>query len=308
MSYYQRNPLDEVKDFFKRRSILSNLIIINVAVFLAVNVINLFLWLFQVNYEELRGVSPIVYWFSVPADFNALLSRPWTIFTYMFLQENFFHLFFNMFVLYFGGRIFMEYLSEKKLLGVYIWGGIAGAFLYIISFNAFPVFKEYVPHSIALGASASVLAVLVAISTHVPNYTVVLFLFGRVKLKVLAIILVVIDILSIQRGNPGGHIAHLGGALWGFSYIYLFQKGFDMGKLFPAFNWRSIFGSLFKAKKSKYEAKSYRDERPLNDDEYNLQKRKRQERIDLILEKISKSGYDSLSKEEKEFLFKESKK
>lgn len=307
MNYYQRNPLDDIKNFFKQRNILSNLIIINIAVFLAVNILNLIFWLFQVDYSQYMGISPAVYWLAVPADPNSLISRPWTIFTYMFLQEGFFHIFFNMFVLYFAGRIFLEYLSEKKLLSVYIWGGIAGALVYIIAFNAFPVFREYVPLSIALGASASVLAVLVAISTYVPNYTVVLFIFGRVKLKVLAIVLVVIDILSIQRGNPGGHIAHLGGALWGFSYIYLFQKGFDMSKLFPNINWSKWFGSLFSSKKSSYETRNFRGERPMTDEDYNLKKQKRQQKIDAILEKISRSGYDSLSREEKEFLFKESK-
>ncbi|MCF8230352.1 MAG: rhomboid family intramembrane serine protease [Bacteroidales bacterium] len=305
-----RNPLDEVKSFFKRKSILSNLILINIAVFLAVNVINLLLWLFQVqSFSEAKfGVSPIVYWLSVPSDIGALLTRPWSIITYMFLQENFFHIFFNMFVLYFGGRIFMEYLSEKKLLSVYIWGGIAGAVLYILSFNAFPVFQEYVPHSIALGASASVLAILVAISTYVPNYTVMLIFFGRVKLKYLAIGLVVLDILSIQRGNPGGHIAHLGGALWGFAYIKLLQKGTDMGKWLPVFNFKKIISYFTKSSQKQYDTSSKPYERPMTDDEYNYHRKKKQVKIDAILEKISKSGYDSLSKEEKEILFKASNK
>ncbi|MDZ7740871.1 MAG: rhomboid family intramembrane serine protease [Bacteroidota bacterium] len=308
MYQYNRNPLDEVKDFFRKKSILSNLILINLAVFLTVNVIGLIIWFFQDNPSSPGGVNPLVYWLSVPADISALITRPWTIFTYMFLQQGFFHIFFNMFVLYFGGRIFMEYLSEKKLLSVYIWGGLAGAVLYILAFNVFPVFQDYVPRSIALGASASVLAILVAISTYVPNYTVILILFGRVKLKYLAIGLVILDILSIQRGNPGGHIAHIGGALWGFSYIKLLQKGTDMGKWLPSFNLKKIFSYFTKSSASKYETTSRPGKRPITDDEYNYKRKKNQDRIDDILEKISKSGYDSLSKEEKEILFKASNK
>lgn len=309
-NYYYRNPLDEVKSFFKRKSILSSLIIINVAVFLAVNVINLFLWMFevqsdiQINY----GISPVVYWFTVPSDISALLTRPWGIFTYMFLQQNFFHLFFNMIVLYFGGRIFMEYLSERKLLSVYIWGGLAGALLYIVSFNLLSVFSESLPYSVALGASASVLAILVAIATYVPNYTVILILFGRVKLKYLAIGFVIIDILSIQRGNPGGHIAHLGGALMGFAYIRLLQKGFDIGKLFPKFDLGSVKKSFYQPKKTRTQTSKRNNQRPFTDEEYNYSKNQNQKKIDEILDKISKSGYESLSKEEKELLFKASNK
>ncbi len=308
MYQYNRNPLDEVKDFFRRKSILSTLILINLAVFLTVNVIGLIFWFFQDNPSTQASLNPLVYWLSVPADISVLITRPWSIFTYMFLQQGFFHIFFNMFVLYFGGRIFMEYLSEKKLLSVYIWGGIAGAVLYIMAFNLLPVFQDYVPQSIALGASASVLAILIAISTYVPNYTVQLLLFGRVKLKHLAIGLVILDILSIQRGNPGGHIAHIGGALWGFAYIKMLKKGTDMGNWLPSFNLKKFFSYFTKSSAPKYETTSRPGERPMTDDEYNYKKKKQQIKIDEILEKISKSGYDSLSKEEKEILFKASNK
>ncbi len=310
MYQYQRNPLDEVKNFFKRKSLLSRLIVINLAVFLIVNIINLFYWLFNVQSPVMDqfGDTPLVYYLTVPSDFNALLMRPWSIITYMFLQQNFFHLFFNMFVLYFGGRIFTEYLSEKKMLGTYLWGGITGAFFFMLAYNVFPVFESYKASAFALGASASVLAILVAISTYVPNYTVILFIFGRIKLKYLAIVLVIIDLLSIQRGNPGGHIAHLGGALWGFVSIMLMKRGYDMNKFFDIFNFKKLFKPFLKPKSRKYSKKGFTAQRPTSDDEYNYRKARKQEKIDQILEKISKSGYESLTKEEKELLFSASNK
>ena len=305
MNYYNQNPLDEIKSFFKRKTILSRLIIINIIVFVAVNIINLLLWLFNVQVVN-NLVSPVISWFAVPSDITALLSRPWTLFTYMFLQENFFHIFFNMFVLYFGGRIFLEYLSQKKLLSTYIWGGLIGGLFYIIAFNVFPIFDEYKAFSVALGASASVLAILIAIATYVPDYSITLILFGRTKLKYLALALVLIDILSIQKGNPGGHIAHLGGALWGYLYIILLKNGFDTNKFFNNFNFNKIFKSFMKPKSST--STYYTKQRPVSDENFNYQKKKNQKKIDSILDKISKSGYESLSKEEKELLFKMSNK
>jgi len=263
----------------------------------------LIIWLF-IGQQANAVFSPVVSWFAVPSDISALLSKPWTIFTYMFLQENFFHIFFNMFVLYFGGKIFLEYLSQKKLLSTYIWGGLIGGLFYVIAFNAFPVFSQYKTLSVALGSSASVLAILVAIATYVPNYSMTLILLGRVKLKYIALALVVIDILSIQKGNPGGHIAHLGGALWGYLYIAVLKNGFDMNKFFNNFNFSNIFKTFMKPKKSA--SKHYSKNRSVSDEDYNYHKKYDQKQIDSILDKISKSGYESLSKAEKEILFKTS--
>ncbi len=308
--YYHQNPLDEVKDFFRRKSVLGRLIIINVAVFLLVNIVNLFLWLFQVqnNPAGIPGISILTYYFSIPANIDSLLLRPWSIFTYMFLHENLFHVFFNMFVLYFGGRIFMEYLDDRKLLSTYILGGLSGAAFYIAAFNLFPVFSESVYYSVALGASASVLAVLIAVSTYVPEYSVVLFLFGRVKLKYLALILIAVDLLSINRGNAGGHIAHLGGAFWGFLYIKMMKQGRDVTLNLGNMNFKRFFRFFTKPKKSSPGSTGSGNSRPLTDEEYNFRKNEYQDRIDKILEKISKSGYNSLTKEEKELLFRSSNK
>jgi len=163
----------------------------------------------------------VAYWLALPADFGQLILKPWSIITYMFLHEGFLHIAFNMLILYFGGQIFLQFLDAKKLIGTYILGGISGGLLFILTFNIFPVFNEIVSGALALGASASVMAVLIAIAAYVPNYTVRLMLLGNVKLKYIALFYVIMDIISIPQGNAGGHIAHLGGAFFGFYFIFL---------------------------------------------------------------------------------------
>jgi membrane associated rhomboid family serine protease len=301
--YIQQNPFDNLKFFLRQKNILSRLILINLIVFVLVNLVSLILWLFGINsgIQTQFGISPIAYWFAAPSNPGLLIQKPWTIFTYMILHEDFFHILMNMIMLYFGGRIFMEYLNERKLLSTYIGGGLFGGLLYVISFNYFPVFQESVKYSVALGASASVLAIFIAIASYVPNYYVNLFFIGRVRLKHIAIFFIIIDLLSIQGTNSGGHIAHIGGALYGFGYIYLLKNGFSLNKYFSLskFNYR-------KTKQKKYSNPEYK--RPVSDDDYNRKKVSQQKEVDKILEKISKSGYSSLTKKEKEFLFKNSNK
>jgi membrane associated rhomboid family serine protease len=292
-----RNIIDDLKKFFLSRSMLSRLILINVIVFIIVNLSYLYYYLFNIIPEsEAFGIS---YWLAVPASSSALLERPWTLFTYMFLHENFLHIFFNMIMFYFSGTLFMHYLGGKKLLSTYIIGGITGALFYIFAFNFFPVFSEIKDQSVALGASASVLAVLTAIAVYIPNSPVNLFMVFRVKLKYIAIALIIIDLFSIQKDNPGGHIAHLGGALWGFIYIVSLKNKTDLYSVFNPV--RKFIINLFRPKpKLRVE---YRKERTVSDDEYNRNRADKQKKMDGILDKISQKGYDSLSKEEKEFLF-----
>ncbi|MFC2100477.1 rhomboid family intramembrane serine protease [Bacteroidota bacterium] len=293
------SPLEGLKKFFRSKSILVRLIIINTLVFLAINFIKIIFFLFQINpyIDEFSQISKTIYWLAVPADFNALLLKPWTIITYMFLQENLLHIFFNMFMLYFGGQIFVKYLGEKRLISTYLFGGIAGAIFYIASFNIFPAFQNAIHYSLALGASASVLAILIAISSYIPDFSINLLLLGKIKLKYIAVFIVVIDILSIDKGNAGGHLAHLGGAFFGFTYIKLMKSGIHL----PVID----FTGLFKRKSAYTKFTTIKNEkkRPLSDEEYNKIKLENQKRIDHILEKISKSGYESLTKEEKELLF-----
>lgn len=301
--YTQNNLMENFKKFFMQKTILSRLILINLIVFLIVNLVNLFLMLFQGESNYQTTISPIITWLAVPSGLESLVIKPWTLFTYMFLQESFFHILFNMVMLYFSGKIFLEYLSDKKLLSVYIWGGIFGGLFFIISYNIFPVFNNSVGGAFALGASASVLAILVAVATYVPDYHIQLVLLGRIKLKHLAIAFIIIDLLSIQKGNPGGHIAHIGGAIWGFLYILMLKKGIRVEKFFniPKFTYNK------KGPRKSYSNPNFKS-KTVSDDEYNKQKKTRQDNIDAILDKISKSGYSNLSKQEKETLFKMSNK
>jgi membrane associated rhomboid family serine protease len=297
----QGSPFDGIKKFFTGKSMLSRLILINLGVYILVNLVKLYLYLFQITLimPVAGDVSLLTYWAAVPADLHVFASRPWTVFTYMFLHENLWHLFGNMLVLYFGGIIFTEYLGSRKLLITYIFGGLVGAAFYIGSFNLFPVFATTLPVSIALGASASVLAIIVAVATYIPNYNVRLLFIGQVKFKWIALAYVIFDLLSIEKGNPGGHIAHIGGAFFGFIYILALKKGLIVTQF-----WTPL-KKLFKRKPK---MKATYSKRPLTDDEFNYQRKQHQQRIDEILDKIKKSGYESLSKEDKELLFKESRK
>jgi hypothetical protein len=223
----------------------------------------------------------------------------------MFLHQEFLHILFNILWLYWFGQIFLRYFDDKKLLSVYLVGGLAGAALYILSFNLLPVFNQVLPVSYALGASASVIAIVIAVSVYAPNHTINLMFFGPVQLKYIAIITIVIDILSIASSNAGGHIAHLGGALFGYLYISQIRKGknitrgFDrfMDKIFSLFKPREKFKVTYKRPMTDIE----------KDIEYNKSQAAKQKDIDKILDKIAKSGYDSLTKKEKEVLFSNNK-
>lgn len=297
---HRPSPLDGLKRFFTGKTMLSRLVIINIAVFIIVSLARLFFKLYLVNPFQFGdgGITVLGYWLAVPADLHLLLQRPWTILTYMFLHENLWHIFSNMIILYVGGVIFTEYLGSKKLLLVYIFGGITGAAFYIASFNIFPIFSEQLTLSVAMGASASVMAIIVAIAAYVPDYTIRLFLIGPVKFKWIAVFFVLYDLLTIEKGNPGGHIAHLGGAFFGFFYILTLKKGLVIKQL------TNPFRKLFQRKPK---VKATYSKKPKSDDEYRYERKVHQQRIDAILDKIKKSGYESLSKEDKEYLFKESK-
>jgi membrane associated rhomboid family serine protease len=292
---------NDLKNFFKYGTAVQKIIIINGVVFIVINTISLILFLFQ---SRLNAANTILPWLAVPADLIELAYRPWTIITYMFTHKGLFHIFFNMLLLYWGGLIFIEYLGTRKLIATYFLGGIVGALLYITAFNVFPVFSNYVLNSRTIGASASVLAIFIAIATYIPNYYVNLLFFGPVRLKYIALIMVIIDILSIEGGNAGGHIAHLGGALYGYIFIKQLQKGRDIG------NWfNNLLDTISNFNKPKSKLKvAHKNKSSVIISKLEQDKAEIQKRIDAILDKISQSGYDSLSKEEKEFLFNNSKK
>jgi membrane associated rhomboid family serine protease len=289
---------DDIKNTFRHGSNLTRLIYINIGVFIIINVAAIAGFL--LNDQVIA--SKVLDLFSIPASLKSLLVKPWTLITYMFTHKDIWHILFNMLWLYWFGRIFLEYLDQRKLVAVYLLGGISGAIVYVISFNIFPAFTGIVAESVAIGASASVIAVVIAIASYVPDYTVQLLLFGRIKIKYMALAIFVLTTVMDFSVNSGGKLAHIGGALFGYLYIISLKQGRDIGKGFNRII--DFFATLFKPR-SKLKV-TYK--KPVNEYEYNKTKVEHQAKINLILEKISKGGYDSLNKEEKDTLFKESQK
>lgn len=290
--------ISELKEQFRKGTNLLKLIYINSAVFLVMAVLQIIAVL-----SNTPAISTSVLEFlALPASSTAVLQKPWTVVTYMFLHEGFFHVLFNMLWLYWFGRIFSDYFDQKKLVSVYIMGGLAGALLYMLSFNIFPAFSDTINVSIALGASASVMAIVVATATLVPDHAVHLLLLGRVKIKYIALGIFLLTSVFDFSVNTGGKIAHIGGAVLGYIYATRFKQGKDTGEwINKALN---VIATWFKPRKKM--KVSYK--KPMTDYEYNRIKADHQEQINKILEKISKGGYDSLTKKEKEILFKESQK
>jgi len=281
---------DEIKESFKEGSALTRLIYINLGAFLVFRILNVFFFLSGTPF-------PFMDWLALPADFSALASRPWTLITYMFLHFDFLHILFNLLWLYWMGQIFLSYFDQGKLITIYLLGGIFGGLFYVAGYNSFPVFSQIVADSRLLGASASVIAIVTALAVHAPNHTLHLMFIGPVKMKYIALFSVLIYVIGISSSNAGGNLAHLGGAFWGVIYVLQLQRGIDPGK-----GINGLFSGLKKTFSPKPKVKvSYR--KPVDDIEYNRQKNQDQKRMNEILEKISKSGYDSLSKEEKELLF-----
>jgi len=284
------NLLDEIKESFREGSALTRLIYINLGIFLLVRIVNVFYFLSGTAF-------PFLDWLALPADFGMLASRPWTLLTYMFLHFGFLHILFNLLWLYWMGQIFLGYFDQGKLVTIYLLGGICGGLFYVAGYNLFPVFSEIVVDSRLLGASASVIAIVTALAIHAPNHTLYLMFLGPVKMKYIALFSVLMYVIGISSTNAGGNLAHLGGAFWGIVYILQLRRGIDPGKWLTG-----IFSGVKKVFAPKPKVKvSYR--KPVDDIEYNRMKNQDKTRINSILDKISKSGYDSLSKEEKEILF-----
>lgn len=264
------------------------LIAINVAVFLVVNIPAVLELLFFSTHSILTYTSDYL---AMPAYLPKLAIRFWTPITYQFMHAGILHILFNMLWLYWMGQIFEEFLGRARTIGVYLLGGVFGAAFFVISYNLFPFFTAggAALSSSVVGASASVMAIIVGAATIVPNYTIPLMFIGPVKLKWLVLFYVVIDFLGVTGPNAGGQIAHLGGALFGFMYVKQVQKGND---------WVASIAGIFK-KRSKLKVVA-------NNKNKDAVTKPRQEDIDRILDKISKSGYENLTKQEKEILFRAS--
>ena len=240
--------------------------------------------------------------FELSSSFQDLVFKPWTILTYGFLHSGFFHLFWNMYLLYFSSRLLLNLFNSKIFLKLYFLGIIIGGLTFILSYNFFPVFQDANPYMV--GASAGVMSVFIFMSTYSPSLEIKLILFN-IKLRYLGIAFVLLDVIQIPYGNSGGHIAHLGGAFFGFFYAQRLQKGLDIG--LPLDNLVEKISQLFIRKskmKTVYKSKDTSDIQ----NKKSTMVRDQQRRIDEILDKISVSGYESLSNEEKDFLFRIGKK
>ncbi|MGL4412269.1 MAG: rhomboid family intramembrane serine protease [Bacteroidales bacterium] len=280
---------------FRSGSILLKFIYINSALFVLTNIVIIILSLFNISIGEWLN------WLYLPANVGDLIYKPWTLITYMFLHKDIMHLLFNMIWLYWFGSIFTTYFSERTLGGLYILGGIFGAILFILAYNVFPLFAPFANSSILLGASASVLAIVVATAMRVPDMRVQLMFLGSIQLKWIAIAILLIDLLSITSNNAGGHWAHLGGALAGYIFSIYWKKGKDITSGINRLV--DIVVNLFVPRKPKLKVKVNRSERPESDMEYRQRIAKNSEEIDKILDKVKESGYASLTPEEKKRLF-----
>lgn len=302
------NLVDEIRQSFREGGVLTRLIYINIAVFVLVGLGFLVYRLAtpQISLASLQDMytMEVLKYLMVPSIPAQLLHRPWTLVTYMFAHFNFFHILFNMLMLYWFGRIFLQYLTGRQLVSTYLIGGLAGAVLYILFLNGLTGLQENLGSSM-LGASASIMAIVVAITFLAPDYTLYMMFLGPVKLKYITLAFVVLDVLMIASYNAGGHIAHLGGALYGYWFYVRFKKGKDAGKWLNTL-LESLAG-LFQPRPGL--SVTYRKNvRYIKDDDYNRGKKIQQQEIDRILDKIAKGGYESLTREEKETLFQASDK
>jgi membrane associated rhomboid family serine protease len=297
--------LDEIKESFRQGTTLHKLIYINLGFFLAVQIVRIVLFLSN-SYDLFPD---FLNYLAVPANLQVLSHRPWTLVTYMFLHVDFIHILFNLLWLYWFGTIFIQELGLKKLLSTYLLGGLVGGILYVISYNLFDVFSGVREGSIAMGASASIMAVVVATATYQPERRMHLVFIGPVKIVYIAVIMFILTSMVDFSVNSGGKIAHIGGALTGFLFAFYYRRGKDLTKGFDRF--MDTIATWFKPRKNRLKVTYKRtpDQKPPADDiEYNKQKVEEQKEIDHILEKISKAGYDSLTAREKELLFKMSDK
>jgi len=297
---------DKFKYKLQTATVVEKLIAINVLVFLLFYLFRTLTFLFQLPSDFLLE------WFSFPKEPGEFIFKPWSIITYSFLHGGIWHILSNMLILYFSGIYFLNYFSPKRLLNYFFLGVIMGALVYMLSYNLFPAF-ETTGRSYLIGASAGVMAVLVGIATYIPNMRVRLLLIGSIKFWYIAAFLVALDIIQIPMSNAGGHLAHLGGATLGYVYTKQLQKGNDIGAWFEKI--MDSFSGLFKTTERKakmktvYRKTNKKSTSPERKSTFSrkLDKDEKQKQIDAILDKISKSGYDSLSKSEKDFLFKAGK-
>ncbi|MDR1743768.1 MAG: rhomboid family intramembrane serine protease [Dysgonamonadaceae bacterium] len=290
---------DRLKYGYTTGSVMMKLIFINIAVFLCIKVIGVFFTLFIVRGIDVAG------FFALPSDPQELLRHAWTFISYMFVHQDFWHILFNMLWLYCFGSLFMQFFNGRTLGSLYVLGGLAGAALYLLAFNTIPHYVLMGSRQM-IGASAAVMAIVMGVSFYRPDMRLNLLLLGSVKIIYIALVAFFIDFLSLDdEANPGGHIAHIGGAIAGCVFALQYKKGRDI----TAWISRMIdfFADLSKPRRRPTKMNiSYR--RTENDRAYNDRKRREMNDIDAILDKLKQSGYGSLTDAEKKRLFDASKK
>ncbi len=294
--------IDRLKHAYRAGNVLTRLIFINVFVFVILKVIGVFFTLFNVYALDM------VAFLGVPSHVPLLLNRIWSPITYMFVHEGFLHLLFNMLWLYWFGKIFLQYFSGRSLGSLYVLGGLAGALLYVAAFNTIPYYND-MGRGWMIGASAAVMAIVMGAAFYRPETRINLLFLGQIKIVYIAVFAFVLDFLSLgSPTNPGGHVAHIGGALLGYLFAIRYQKGKDITQwMSSAIDW---FVGLFKprVKQPRMKVKYKSETRSESDWDYNKRKKTEQDEIDSILDKLKQTGYSGLSSEEKKKLFDASKK
>ena len=279
---------------YKQLSIVLKIIVINTLIFLIFYLVSFFFKL---------SLSTLVSWFVLPTSFLEIVYQPWSFVTYAFLHAGFWHLFWNMYLLYWFGLYVLNLFTSKRFLTIYLLGAINGGLFYVLAYNLFPVFNNI--SSNLMGASAAVLAIVIFIATYTPDAMVRIFTF-RIKLWQIGLVMVLLDLFQLpSSGNAGGLIAHMGGAIFGYVYAIQLKKGNDIGIWFE--NFMDLLVNLFKSNKYKHFKQVHKTKQSAPKNTKRNPTTNHQIKIDRILDKIGKSGYDSLTKAEKDFLFKAGK-
>jgi len=284
------NFKDQIQYRIQRLNSAEKLILINVVCFVLPLFLRTLFFLLAIPFDAFLS------WFELSSEWSILLFQPWSLVTYSFIHSGFFHLFWNMYLLFFASRLFLNLFPPRFFFNVYFIGVIIGGLTFLLSYSLFPAFQNSTP--VMIGASAGVMAVFIFMSTYSPDHEVGIILFN-VKLRYLGLAFILLDVIQIPYGNAGGHLAHLGGAALGFFYAQRLQQGIDIGLPFERFVTYII--DFFRKKpslKTVYKSKSS-TKKPST----VTTSSSRQKKIDEILDKISTSGYDSLTKDEKDFLF-----
>jgi membrane associated rhomboid family serine protease len=298
-------------EFNKTGNAVVKLILINVIIYVTILVLRtVFHYALSSQVYEI-----IMSQIKLPASLSSFAYKPWTLITNFFAHEGFFHILFNMLFLYWFGQVIEEYIGGRRVISLYILGGISGGVVFLVMYNVTPYLQAGLSGATLIGASGGIFAIIVGLATLLPDYTVFLLFLGAVRIKYIAAFYILLSVAELVGSNPGGNLAHLAGALVGFGFIKSLKKGVDWGE--PLYSFLDFINALFAPRPSR--PKMPRRERtpeptvasssnkksksePINTSDLAPD----QDEIDTILDKISKSGYESLSREEKQKLYKAS--